>query len=299
MLTREFVGRTAGQNWHYIYRGHEGVPFMWHYHPEFELTLTLGAQGTRYIGSDVAQFDQVDLALVAPNQAHTWYSRTPPENTQIQVIFFTSGWLGKLVQNGLPELSTFTKWLGTVREGVVFSQACARQVLPMFDALHHQRDMARLATLVNIFEALVRDHDARHIGDHSGAHAPDRRLDAALDFLYANYLRPISLEAVAGAALTSPSTIKRLFRSHLQACLSELLVHLRLGHACHLLVSTEKSIGFIASESGFSNPGHFFATFRQRHGMTPSAFRSRYHLTRFTGQAPAGKDVKFQPASRA
>ena len=64
MLTREFVGQTAGQNWHYVYRGHVGVEFMWHYHPEFELTLTRGARGTRYLGSDVTQFDTLDLVLV-------------------------------------------------------------------------------------------------------------------------------------------------------------------------------------------------------------------------------------------
>jgi len=69
VLTREFVGQTAGQNWHYVYRGHVGVEFMWHYHPEFELTLTRGARGTRYLGSDVTQFDALDLVLVAPEKA--------------------------------------------------------------------------------------------------------------------------------------------------------------------------------------------------------------------------------------
>lgn len=49
---------------------------MWHYHPEFELTFTRGARGTRYLGRDVRQFDTLDLVLVAPNQAHTWHSRT-------------------------------------------------------------------------------------------------------------------------------------------------------------------------------------------------------------------------------
>lgn len=278
MLIREFVGHTAGQNWHYLYRGHEGVEFKWHYHPEFELTLTRGAQGTRYIGSDVAQFDTFDLALVAPNQAHTWYSRTPAEDTRIQVVFFTPDWLRRLTENGLPEFSTFTEWLGTVREGVVFSPSFIQTVLPAFDSLHSQRDMARLVSLVSIFEALPRDRDARHIGGPSGAHGTDQRLDAALDYLHANYLQPVSLEAVANAASSSPSTIKRLFRTHLSASMIELLVQLRVGHACHLLVSTDKPIGLVASESGFANPGHFFALFRQRHGMTPLEFRRRHHL---------------------
>jgi len=43
-------------------------------------------------------------------------------------------------------------------------------------------------------------------------------------------------------------------------------------------VSTEKSVGLVASESGFSNPGHFFALFRHSHKMTPSEFRARHHF---------------------
>lgn len=207
-----------------------------------------------------------------------WHARTPPENTRIQVVFFTLDWLKTLAANGLPEFSSFTDWLGTVREGVVFSPPCINGLLTAFDQLHDQRDMARLATLVAIFEALARDSQARHIGALSGAHGTDHRLDAALDFLHAHYLQPISLEAVAKAATSSPSTIKRLFRAHLGASMVELLVQLRIGHACHLLVSTERPVGFVASESGFANPGHFFALFRQRHGITPSEFRRRHHL---------------------
>ena len=278
MLTREMVGRTIGQNWHYVCLEHVGVPFVWHYHPEFELTLTVGAQGTRYIGGNVARFDNLDLALVAPNQAHTWYSRTPSKHTRIQVVFFTLNWLKGLAENGLPELAAFTKWLGTVHAGVVLGPACSQAVLAAFDLLHHQRDIARLSSLMAIFEAISRDKDAIQIGGSAGTDGTDARLDAALDFLHANYMHPISLEAVANAASTSQSTIKRLLRLHLRASMVELLIQLRIGHACHLLVSTEKSVGLVASESGFSNPGHFFALFRHIHKIPPSEFRARHHF---------------------
>lgn len=278
MLTREIVGRTIGQNWHYVSLEHVGVPFVWHYHPEFELTLTVGAQGTRYIGGNVARFDNLDLALVAPNQAHTWHSRTPSKHTRIQVVFFTLNWLRGLAENGLPELAAFTKWLSTVHEGVVLGPACSQAVLATFDLLHHQRDIARLSSLMAIFEALAHDTDATQIGGPAGTNGTDVRLDAALAFLHANYVRPISLEAVANAASTSQSTIKRLLRLHLRASMVELLVQLRIGHACHLLVSTEKSVGLVASESGFSNPGRFFALFRHIHKMTPSEFRAKHHF---------------------
>lgn len=278
VLTREFVGKTLGQQWHYVYHHNVGVPFKWHYHPEFELTLTRGAQGIRYVGGDVAQFDELDLVLVAPNQAHTWHSRRQCDDNRIQVVFFTQDWLHALAASGLPELTAFNEWLGTVREGVVFSPACIDEVLPAFDRLHTQRDLARLASLLRILDVLRRDRQAQRLGGPPGVHGGDQRLDAALAYLHANYLRPITLADAALAASTSASTLKRLLRAHLNTSLVALLIQLRVGHACHLLVSTDLPVGLVASGSGFANPGHFFALFRRRHGMSPADFRRRYHL---------------------
>ena len=65
MLIREYVGQTFGQNWHYKCFDVERIPFLWHSHPEYELTLTLNARGTRYLGTDISEFGEHDLALVA------------------------------------------------------------------------------------------------------------------------------------------------------------------------------------------------------------------------------------------
>lgn len=45
------------------------IPFQWHHHPEFELTLTLNSQGQRYVGDDISAYG--DLVLLGPNLPHT------------------------------------------------------------------------------------------------------------------------------------------------------------------------------------------------------------------------------------
>ncbi|MDC6128320.1 AraC family ligand binding domain-containing protein, partial [Burkholderia gladioli] len=50
------------------------IPFEWHHHPEYELTLTLNSRGKRYIGDSVAAYGADDLVLVPPNLPHTWAS---------------------------------------------------------------------------------------------------------------------------------------------------------------------------------------------------------------------------------
>ena len=53
----------------------DGIPFQWHHHPEFELTLTLNSRGQRFIGDHIGDYDDGDLVLVGPNLPHTWVSR--------------------------------------------------------------------------------------------------------------------------------------------------------------------------------------------------------------------------------
>lgn len=280
MLTREIVGRTFGQNWHHVDLLVERAPFFWHYHPEFELTLTRNGHGTRYIGGDVSAFGELDLALVGSNQAHTWNTKPRGDGRlqHIQVVFFTREWLESLARDALPELTGFLAWLEGIHQGAVFGHDCIHQLLPAFENLRHSRDLARLSSLLEIFDALPRDSEIRHLGGQGQAQSSDRRLDAALAFMQENYRQPISLESISQAANTSEATLKRLFRQRLNLSVTELLIQLRVGHACNLLISSDLPIPLLAEESGFPNPSHFYRQFKLHRELSPAQFRKRHHL---------------------
>ena len=64
-----------GSSWTVFHRRLESFPFEWHYHPEFELTMTLNSLGQRYIGDHIGSYGHEDLILLGPNLPHTWCSR--------------------------------------------------------------------------------------------------------------------------------------------------------------------------------------------------------------------------------
>ena len=75
------------------------IPFEWHHHPEYELTLTLNSHGKRYIGDSVADYVDEDLVLVPPNLPHTWASNRSidPASPQVAiVIWFGGDWARRL-----------------------------------------------------------------------------------------------------------------------------------------------------------------------------------------------------------
>ena len=50
----EHLTTDDGASWATLNRRLEdGIPFQWHHHPEFELTLTLNSRGQRFIGDHI------------------------------------------------------------------------------------------------------------------------------------------------------------------------------------------------------------------------------------------------------
>ena len=71
------------------------IPFEWHHHPEYELTLTLNSHGKRYIGDSITDYTDEDLVLVPPNLPHTWSSNRSIDSASPQVaivIWFDGEW---------------------------------------------------------------------------------------------------------------------------------------------------------------------------------------------------------------
>ena len=95
----EKVTVPEGASWSLLHRRLEdGIPFYWHYHPEFELTLTLNSRGQRYIGDSIETYDDGDLVLLGPNLPHTWCSaeRIDARRPHVAlVMWFTEAWAAK------------------------------------------------------------------------------------------------------------------------------------------------------------------------------------------------------------
>ena len=135
-LMFEKVLPTENSSWrHWIY-SFEFIEFNWHYHPEYEIALTLNSQGQRYVGDSIENFHDLDLALLGPHLPHTWCS-APNQNGQTQHVYIgqiPSAWLESLIY-GMPDLTNMKSLLTLSRRGLSFSQQVARQATYHFKAM--------------------------------------------------------------------------------------------------------------------------------------------------------------------
>ncbi|WP_198314432.1 AraC family transcriptional regulator [Chitinibacter sp. GC72] len=286
MLIREWIGNSQGHAWRLNHHLAESLPFNFHFHPEYELTLTLGGTGQRHIGSDLEGFAQCDLALVAPNQPHSWQAPARADGGQIelQVVLFRLDWLVSLAENGMPELRHLCQWLAQIRQGVVFSPDCTRIIAPRLAQLHEFSGLKRLTALLDILAELENDQAARFINGELTQLDPDRRLIRAMTHLQNHYLQAVTLDELAQVAACSVTTLKRLFAQQMKSSFSQELSRLRIAHASNLLLTTDRGIDWIASQSGYPCLSHFYQQFSERLGQTPSAFRRQAKAHSTQGQ---------------
>jgi len=280
----EKVTIPPGASWALLDRQlDDGIPFQWHYHPEFELTLTLNSRGQRYIGDSIATYDDGDLVLLGPNLPHTWNSaekidRHRPHHAL--VMWFTEAW-GANVTGSLAEMAHVAPLLARAARGVVFSREAAAEARPVIESIPARDPADRLLRLMEILALLATDTAAVAIAGPTAARrkvdSPDRdRIERVLDHIHGNYRVPITVAALSDVAALSVSGFHRLFRRHTRLTVTEYVADLRIGQACALLVNSSKPVAHIADEVGYANLANFNRRFRALKRMTPREFRRSF-----------------------
>lgn len=100
------------------------------------------------------------------------------------------------------------------------------------------------------------------------------RVERAIDFVYARYGEDIGPDEIADAAAFSRFHFHRVFSGVVGETVSGFLKRVRLQRAADFLSDRPAlSVTEIALAAGFSSPSVFARAFKERFGLTPSAWR--------------------------
>ncbi len=110
-------------------------------------------------------------------------------------------------------------------------------------------------------------------------HDPPRSNDSLaplLEWMLSRLDTPLSIEALAARAATSPRTFARRFREQTGTTPHQWLLHARIRHAQELLETTPHSLDGVALASGFEATVTFRTRFQQIVGISPNTYRRRF-----------------------
>jgi len=95
----------------------------------------------------------------------------------------------------------------------------------------------------------------------------------AMDYIRGHYRDPdLNLEILCGETGLSRSHLSTLFKQETGLGYKDYLNEVRISHAIRLLETTEMRVQEVSDRIGFANVEHFSRTFKDRTGVTPSAY---------------------------
>ena len=100
----------------------------------------------------------------------------------------------------------------------------------------------------------------------------------AVQFIEMNYTREINASDAATLTGYSYHHFIRKFRAEVGRTFYDVIVELRIKHACRLLKESSLDMPAICERSGFNSQVQFYRMFKRRVGVTPMQYRIAYYL---------------------
>lgn len=264
----EDVPGTRGAGSYVVYRyDTECFPFLWHYHPEYELTLILEGSGKRIVGDNHAYFSAGDLVLLGPHLPHTWVSEMASAAVVIQ---FTEEFIAPLIQ--YPECERIRRLLSRASQGIHFPRRGGIQ--RAIETLPMNKGVNRITGLLEVLQALTGGVPlASSYFQPAVGKKAEGRINKVFRYIHQHFSEELSLTRVAGLVGLSESGFCKFFKRTTGKTFSDYVVDIRIGHACHLLSESDETISGIAWRSGFESMTYFNRVFLKKKGIRPREFR--------------------------
>lgn len=248
-------------------------PFLWHYHPEYELTLILEGSGERMVGDSHEYFFPGDLVLLGPGLPHTWVSESISAAVVIQ---FTETFIAPLLQ--YPECSRVRELLARASQGLYFPSKEVERLLAVIDQLPATRAVSRITGLLDVLEALAVPEVlstplASAYFQPSLGRKTEGRIGKVFQYVHQHSSETVSLKEIAALINLSESAFCKFFKRTTGRTFSDYLADIRIGHACQLLSESDETISEIAYRSGFDSLTYFNRMFLRKKGVRPREFR--------------------------
>ena len=183
------------------------------------------------------------------------------------ILFHNPGDLGVLKARLLELLSILSR---SAVEGGVDIDVMLEKNLTFVNKvmqINNQQDLcAWISTALNEFVELVYStQDAKKV----------TQIRPAINYIDANYDKPITLADIARISHLSVSRLAHVFKEQMGITIIDYLTSVRIERAKQLLLATEQSCTEICFQVGYNNQSYFSRTFKELVGMSPRQFRAR------------------------
>jgi AraC-like DNA-binding protein len=279
--------RSSSNSFVAFERSDPSFPFVWHYHPEYELTLIVESCGQRFVGDAVANYTSGDLVLLGPGLPHTWRSETQGsggrEKNRAIVVQFRSEFLGKEFF-ALPEMSAVSQLFSRASCGLAFgSTRTGKEVGATMTGMVALTPVRQLLTLLSILTDLANEAGAQRLSTGrvtAACRAADQqRIETICGYLDHHLGDEIDYPRLAQEVHMDLASLCRFFKRATGRTMTTYVNELRVAAATRLLQETDFSVLEVGLRAGFGNYSNFNRQFKKMKGFRPGLLRQEFQAT--------------------
>ena len=261
---------------------YEAGSFLWHWHPEIELTLITRGQMIYKVNHDSFHLLQGQALFGNSNTLHT----------------------GQMFQNQDCEYKSITfepRLIYGYDNSIIYTKYC-RPILQnsSFSAIHFDLSRKWHQNIIHILEEIVRIESERYVtceldilaqleqfwkllflnNDNLPASTScDKntynRIRQVISYIGENYDSDLTLGNISESIHVCRSECSRLFKKYMNISLFEFIAQYRIEKSLEYLINTDYSITEIAELVGFRDSNYFSKVFRRQKGCSPTKYRRR------------------------
>lgn len=262
-----------------------GGAFLWHWHPEIELTIVLEGEILYQAGEKTWHLKPGQGLFCNSNALHTGRMAGSGDCRYISVTFDPK------ILYGYSASLLYTKYVHPV-----IRDTSVPAFLLELDGGWQQEILEHLGRIWTVYQEKSGTVEMeiqlalteiwlgiyRHTVHRENANAvestPDRsqeRIRTILRFIQEHYEEKITLDQIAAQVNICKSECCRFFKKYMRVTMFDYLLAYRIDQSLPLLAGSDREITEVAGRCGFANPCYYTRVFKRLKGCTPMEFRKR------------------------
>lgn len=263
-------------------RKYEAGSFMWHWHPEIELTLITRGKMKYKINNEEFVLKEGNAIFCNAGLMH---SGSMIENQNCDYIPVT---FDPKVIYGFENSIIYTKYVKPVIQDFYFpyiifdgSEDWHEEVIKVIKELiktsESQDEEKELEIIICLqqFWKLIFAHRKNIPQPALESNVDFERLRSIITYIELNYENKITLDDISSKINLCKEECCRLFKRSMNTSIFDYIIQFRIEKSAKLLKETDKSVTEIAQTVGFNDANHFAKLFKREKGVSPREFRGK------------------------
>lgn len=262
--------------------GYKSGSFLWHWHPEIEITLVLDGQILYKVNQCTYHMKAGDILLGNANVLHAGFMEDMKDGKYISITFLPKIIYGsygsilrrKYVEPFLHNFSLPAVYIDYSQPWHEIFSEYVREIITLYEEKKEFYELDITGTLQKLWRCMLQNlPENLPYTEHSKLER--NRMREIMDYLEHNYMNKIQMKDIAEEIHLCESECSRLFKRYMNVSLFTFLQEYRVERSLEFLLSSDDSIMEVAQKSGFTDSNYYAKVFSRVKGCSPQKYRKQ------------------------